>query len=34
MTHIAMVFVPWHAKVHCRNILCVVIEPAIQTRLY
>ena len=31
MIHIAMFVVPWHAKLHCCDILCVVIEPVIQT---
>jgi len=31
MSHIGMFVVPWCAKMHCRDILCVVIEPVIQT---
>jgi len=31
MTHSGMFVVPWGAKMCCCDILCVVIEPVIQT---
>jgi hypothetical protein len=31
MTLIGMFVVPWHARMDCRGILYVVIEPVIQT---